>query len=142
MREGLTGGAEGGIRGSKKGGWGSKTAAGSRCVVAEDGCERAVARVPFALRAAAVTTSVEVLDLKLLRGALKDLPDVSHRAEAEVGPCGAGCGGMAAGHTPPSYRPLAPFSPLFVLSARPLAVVVMPTVAPPEAADPAALVRP
>ena len=94
------------------------------------------------MRAAAVTTSVEVLDLKLLRGALKDLPDVSHRAKDEVEPCGAGCGGMAAGHTPPSYRPLAPFSPLFVLSARPLAVVVVPTVAPPEAADPAALVRP
>jgi len=142
MCEGVTGGAEGNIRGSEKGAWGSKTAAGSRCVVAEHGCERAVARVPFALRAAAVTTSDEVPEMGLLRGALNDWHGVLHRAEDEVGPCGAGCGGMAEGHTAPSYRHLAPFSPLFVLSAWPLAVVVMRTVAPPEAADPAALVRP
>ena len=111
-------------------------------MVAEDGCESAVACVPFALRDAVVTTSDKVLYLGLLRGALKDLPGVLHRAEDDVGPCGAGRGGLAAGHIPPSHRPLAPFSPLFVLSARPLAVVVMPAVAPPEAADLAALVRP
>ena len=51
----------------------ARGAPGSRCVVAEDACERAVARVPFALCAAAVPTSGEVLDLGLLRDALRDL---------------------------------------------------------------------
>jgi len=114
----------------------ARGAPGSQCVVAEDGCERAVARVPSALRVEAVTTSSEERDLRLLRDALKDLPDVLHRADDEVGPCDSGCGGMAAGRTPPAYRPLATFSPLFVLSARPLAVVVMPTVAPPKSSRP------
>jgi len=97
--------------------------------------------VAFALRAAAVTTSDEVLDLGLLRGAMKDLPGVLHRADDQVRPCRAGWGGMAAGRTPPFYRPLAPFSAFFVLSAWPLAVAVMPMVAFPEAADPTALIR-
>ena len=111
-------------------------------MVEEDGCECAVARVSLALSAAAVPTSDEVLDIGLLQGALKDLPDVVHRGDAEVEPCSAGRGGVAAGRNPRSYRPVAPFSPLFVLSSRPLAVIVMPTAAPFEAADPAALVRP
>jgi len=51
-------------------------------VVAEDGCECAVARVSLALSAAAVPTSDEVLDIGLLQGALKDLPDVVHRGDA------------------------------------------------------------
>jgi len=93
----------------------ARNAPGSQCEVAEDGCERAVDRVPSALRAEAVTTSNEEPDLRLLRDAVKYLPGVLHRADYEVGPCDAGCGGMAAGRTPPAYRPLATFSPLFVL---------------------------
>ena len=100
--------------------------------------------MPFVLRAAAVLTSDEVLGLGLLRGALKDFPGIVHISGDEMEPGCAGCGGdgCGGGACPPLLRSSGPLSPLPVLSARPLAVVVMPMAAPPDATDPAALVRP
>ena len=100
--------------------------------------------MPFVLRAAAVFTSDEVLGLGLLRSALNDFPGVLHFSGDEMEPGSAGCGGDGCGGEayPPLFPSPIPLSPLPFLSARPLAVVVMPMAALPDATDPAALVRP
>jgi len=99
--------------------------------------------VPLLLRAAALSTSEEVISSGILRGALNDWSEVCtvQATRWSLAVPAAAATASAAGRTLPCFCPLAPSSPFAVLSARPLAAVVMPTAPPADATDPVALVR-
>ena len=99
--------------------------------------------MPFLLRAAALSTSDEVIASGMLRDALKDWSGVCtvQATRWSLAVPAAAATASAAGRTPPCFCPLAPWSPLLFLSARPVAAVVMPRAPLPDATDPVALVR-